>query len=54
VPTIKALDADPSLAVSATEARQQIWAAMDANEKERGAKDELPGGILAGSHPGSK
>jgi antitoxin ParD1/3/4 len=54
VPTIKALDADPSLAVSATEARRQIWAAMDANEKERGAKDELPGGILAGSHPGSK
>jgi putative addiction module CopG family antidote len=33
VPTIKALDADPSRAISHTEARRQIWQAMEANEK---------------------
>ncbi len=35
VPTMKALDADPSRVVSATEARRQIWAAMDATDKAR-------------------
>lgn len=33
VPTIKALDADPSRAVSSGEARRQIWAAMDATDE---------------------
>lgn len=35
VPTINALDADPSRVVSAAEARRQIWAAMDATDKAR-------------------
>jgi putative addiction module CopG family antidote len=36
VPTIKALDADPSRAIPAEEARRRIWEAMEMHEEKAG------------------
>jgi hypothetical protein len=35
VPVIAALDADPSLAIPAVEARKRIWAAIDVSDERR-------------------